>query len=174
MSGIEGHNGYYLKKSGDRVNELLSRQFIVPTLQSPPTENTLKWDDGNYEVTFRVGELVRVPKDNDYVFYRLKDISNGKALWANATSADMDDYYTKSQIDKKLSDLVISGGSGGVEIVSIEEYENKKNTGSIIDNILYFIVVNDEPYELYIGYHLIAKQGEIGSIGFPYTFPITF
>lgn len=174
MSGVAGHNGYYLKKSGERVNDLLSRQFIVPTLYAAPTSETLSWEDGDYVVEFRVGEFVRVQDNNDFIFYRLKDINDNGAVWANATSADMQDYYTRKEVDDKLSKLVISGGGGGVELVSEEEYATKKENGEIADNILYFIVVDDEPYELYIGLHLIAKKGEIESLGFPYTFPITF
>lgn len=174
MSGVSGHNGYYLKKSGERVNDLLSRQFIVPTLEVAPTIDTLSWADGEYEVEFRIGEFVRVPDGSDYVFYRLKDINDNGAVWVNATSADMKDYYTKQEIDDKISNLVISGGSGGVVLISEEDYAAKKENGEIVDNVLYFIVVNDEPYELYIGLHLIAKKSEIESLGFPYTFPITF
>lgn len=173
MSGILGHNGFYLKKTGERVNDLLSRQFIVPTLDAEPNSATLSWTDGDYEVIFRVGEFVRVAVENDYTFYRLKDINDNGAVWVNATSADMKDYYTRKEIDKKISDLVISGG-GGVVILSAEDYDSKKENGELIDYILYFIVVDDEPYELYIGEHLIAKKGEIGNLSFPYTFPIIF
>lgn len=175
MSGIEGHNGYYLKKTGERVNELLSRQFVVPTLEEKPNEGTLSWVDGSYEVAFRVGEFVRVPSGEDFVFYRLKDIKNGRAAWVDATSADMKDYYTKKEIDDKIANIIISGGgSGGVELISEEGYASKKENGTIVDNVMYFIVVNDEPYELYIGHHLIGKKGEIENLAFPYTFPIIF
>lgn len=176
MSGIEGHNGYYLKKTGERVNELLSRQFVVPTLEERPSATTLSWNDGDYEVVFRVGEFVRVPSGDDFVFYRLKDIKDGSAVWADATSADMSDYYTKKQIDDKIADIVISGGGGGggVELISEEDYASKKENGEIVDNVMYFIVVDDEPYELYIGHHLIGKKGEIENLAFPYTFPIIF
>ena len=174
MSGVEGHNGYYLKKSGERVNELLSRQFIVPTLNEVPSSSTLTWIDGDYEVEFRIGELVRVPNGDDYSFFRLKDVTNDGAVWMNATTADLDDYYTRKEIDDKLANLVISGGGGGVELVSEEQYNSKVENGEIIDNVMYFIVVDDEPYELYIGYHLIAKKGELANVSFPYTFPIIF
>lgn len=173
MSGV-GYNGYYLHKTGERVNELLSRQFIVPTLEDCPNETTLSWIDGGYEVVFRIGEFVRVPNGDDFTFYRLKDIKNGSAVWVDATSVDMRDYYTKKQIDDKLANIIISGGGGGVELISEEAYVSKKENGEIIDNVMYFIVVNGEPYELYIGYHLIGKKGEIENLAFPYTFPIIF
>lgn len=175
MSGKEGYNGYYLQRSGERVNQLLSRQFVVPTLEDRPNESTLSWLDGDYEVVFRVGEFVRVPSGDDFVFYRLKDIKDGVAAWDDATSADMSDYYTKKEVDDKIANLVISGGSsGGVELISEEDYASKKENGEIVDNIMYFIVVDDEPYELYIGHHLIGKKGEIENLAFPYTFPIIF
>ena len=49
--------GYELHKTGSRVNELLERHFIVPTLESVPNENTRNWTDGEYSVDFRIGEL---------------------------------------------------------------------------------------------------------------------
>lgn len=177
MNGIKGYDGYYLKKTGERVNELLSRQFVVPTLNEAPTKEILTWDDGDFEVDFRIGEFVRVAKGDDFLFYRLKDINADGAVWADATSADMSDYYNKKEIDDKLSKIVIPGGggaSGGVEIISEEDYANKKENGEIVDNIMYFIIVDDEPYELYIGYHLIGKKGDIENAFFPYTFPIIF
>ena len=68
--------------SGDRVMELLRRQFVVPTLLSAPTTNTLRWvDDMGYTNTFRVGELCRVAIDDGYTFYILKDLRDGVATW---------------------------------------------------------------------------------------------
>lgn len=174
MNGIEGNNGYYIRSSGARVAELLSRHFIVPTIDSAPTEDTTSWQDGDYVVDFRIGEFVRVHNGDEYLFYRLKDLNDGKAFWAEATSSDMSDYYTKQEIDRKLSQIIISGGGGGVEVLSSSQYEEKVNSGAIVDNMMYFIVENDEPFELYIGHFLIGKKGDVGNIGFPYSFPITF
>lgn len=101
------NNGYHLRKTGERVNELLSRQFIVPTLSTAPTSATLKWDDGEYDVYFRVGEMCRVRQDDEWVFYRLDDIANGKAFWSNANASelpDMGDYYTKDEVDDKIKE----------------------------------------------------------------------
>ena len=169
------NGGYYIRKSGKRVETLLERHYIVPTLKETPNSSTVSWDDDGNEVLFRIGEFVRVPSGEDFSFYRLKDIKNGKAIWASATSADMKDYYTKKEIDDKISNIIISGGGGGgVELISEEDYAAKKENGTIVDNVMYFIVVNDEPYELYIGYHLIGKKGEIENLAFPYTFPIIF
>lgn len=199
MSGIEGHNGYYLRKSGERVSELLSRQFIVPTLPSAPTSTTLRWRDGEYDVDFRVGEMCRVRQGGEWVFYRLDDVSNGVAIWSNANASelpDMTDYYTKQEVDSRLEDKadvddlgdyytkrqvddLISdieapgGGGGGVVYITQEEYDALKETDSIVERKIYFVTINDEPSALYIGKILIAQREE-GQKGFTYNFPIIF
>lgn len=186
-TGTITKDGYYLQKSGERVSTLLSRHYIVPTLDSAPTSETLSWNDGEYIVEFRIGEFVRVEDGNDYVFYRLKDINDGQAIWADATSADMSNYYTKEQIDDKFDKFNTSGNAPGgeietvpgifggcVELISEEEFSNKKESGDLKDNVIYFIVVDGEPYELYIGQHLIGKKGEIENLVFPYSFPLIF
>ena len=199
MSGIEGHNGYYLQKSGERVSELLSRQFIVPTLPSAPTSTTLRWRDGEYDVDFRVGEMCRVRQGGEWVFYRLDDISNGVAVWSNANASelpdmtdyytkqevdsrledkadvdDLGDYYTKRQVDDLISDIETPGGSGGgVVYITQEEYDALKEADSIVERKIYFVTINDEPSALYIGKILIAQREE-GQKGFTYNFPIIF
>lgn len=202
MSGIEGHNGYYLRKSGERVSELLSRQFIVPTLPSAPTSTTLRWRDGEYDVDFRVGEMCRVRQGGEWVFYRLDDVSNGVAVWSNANASelpdmtdyytkqevdsrledkadvtdlpDLDDYYTKRQVDDLISDIEApGGGGGGVVYITQEEYDALKETDSIVERKIYFVTINDEPSALYIGKILIAQREE-GQKGFTYNFPIIF
>lgn len=202
MSGIEGHNGYYLRKSGERVSELLSRQFIVPTLPSAPTSTTLRWRDGEYDVDFRVGEMCRVRQGGEWVFYRLDDISNGVAVWSNANASelpdmtdyytkqevdsrledkadvtdlpDLDDYYTKRQVDDLISDIESpGGGGGGVVYITQEEYDALKEADSIVERKIYFVTINDEPSALYIGKILIAQREE-GQKGFTYNFPIIF
>ena len=172
MSGMEGYAGYYIKERGERIVELLNRHYVVPTLENIPREDTRTWQDGNYEVKFRVGEFCRVLVDGEYVFYRLKDISE-VAVWEKATSADLTNYYNKKQIDDKLAQIVVSGGSS-VTIMTQEEYDTLLSGDAVIGNNIYFIVENDEPIALYIGTMLIAKKGEIGDMGFPYTFPIIF
>ena len=164
--------GFELHKTGARVKELLERQFICPTLRDVPNEDTLTWQDGDYVVEFRIGELCRVLVDGNYVFYRLKDINNG-AVWVEASSADLKNYYTKKQIDDKLAQIVVSGGSS-VTIMNQEEYDTLLSGDAIISNNIYFVVENNEPSAFYIGTMLIAQKGEIGDVGFPYTFPIIF
>lgn len=72
----------------ERFEELLYRQYIVPTLLSAPTENTLQWADGNYTISFEIGDYCRVEdtenEDLGYKFYRLFNItSDGKAVWSD-------------------------------------------------------------------------------------------
>lgn len=141
-------NGYYLNKTGDRVNELLSRHFIVPTLNSVPNEHTTVWQDGEYTVTFRVGEQCRVNVDGNYKLYTLIDVTNGIATW-------------KEEIE------------GNVITLSEEQYEELKTQGGIMLDRIYLILEEGEPKYLYIGTILIAKKEE-GSIGFAYNFPIIF
>lgn len=149
MSGIEGHNGYYLKKTGDRVNELLSRQFIVPTLSYIPTEDTLSWQDGEYVVRFRIGEMCRVLTDKGYKLYKLLGLADNKAEWQE-------------------------DNTGGVEIVTDKEYEELKENGAIVPNFIYLVTKNNRAEKLYIGTILIAKRDESADTGFAYTFPIIF
>lgn len=101
--GVTTSEGYHLQKSGDRVSTLLSRHYVVPTLASPPNENTLAWNDDSYMVNFRIGEFARVATDNGYVFYRLDDIAKNKASWQELTSEDLSNYYTKDEINDLLS-----------------------------------------------------------------------
>lgn len=142
-------NGYYLNKTGDRVNQLLSRHFVVPTLSTVPDETTLNWQDGEYTVSFRIGELCRTKVNDKYKFYRLTDISTGLAIWKE------------------------DSGSGSVEIISEEEYEQLIQQNTIIANCVYLIIDEaNQPKYLYIGRVLIAQKD--GDVGFAYSFPIIF
>lgn len=193
------NNGYHLRKTGERVNELLSRQFIVPTLSTEPTSATLKWRDGEYDVYFRVGEMCRVRQDDEWVFYRLDDIANGKAVWSNANSSelpDMGDYYTKDEVDDKIkeyqpdlseyytkeeTDKQITDGLSSIVIpedesiknVTEDEYNAMFDANELSDKTMYFVSKDGSPIALYIGKIQIAVREE-GSKGFAYNFPIIF
>ena len=268
-------DGYKSRMTGERVVDLLSRHFIVPTLLSPPTENTLSWEDGSYTVNFRIGELVRIYEDGFPIFYRLVDLNTNKAVWQRITPSDLSLFYTKEEINTLLEDYdaiiqnrayltavpseyvteeelenkkyltshqdisgkqdrihdlptiregaargataiqekdlfekvyskieindllanLDAGGSvspnppvsgpgvsdpslpsvvGSVILMSPEEYENLVEAGGTYADILYCTLVDDSPYEIYLGTFLIAKKGEAVNAGFPYTFPIIF
>lgn len=140
--------GYELHKTGARVSELLERQFVVPTLDAPPTSETTTWQDGEYLVNFRVGEMCRVNIDGSYKFYQLINIDNGIATWKEDST-------------------------GGVEIVTEERYEELKESSQIVANVIYLVMGMNDPIALYIGTILIAQKEE-GSKGFAYNFPIIF
>lgn len=96
---------YKIPISGQRFSELLFRHFVVPTLTSSPSETTTAWNDNGTRVDFRIGELVRVIENNSPVFYRLVDISNGKAVWENISSGDFSKYYSKEDINDIIATL---------------------------------------------------------------------
>jgi hypothetical protein len=158
---------------------LLERQFVVPTLESKPTEDTLNWEDGEYLVDFRIGELCRVRENEEWVFYRLQDIAEGMAYWSKANASelpDMSDYYTKDETNKKIEDSVSSiviPEDESIKNVTQDEYDAMKEANTLSDKTLYFVSKDDSPVALYIGKVQIAVREE-GSKGFAYNFPIIF
>lgn len=194
--------GYELKMSGSRVGELLSRQFVVPTLDVPPTSETLSWEDGKYTVTFRIGELCRVQENGEWKFYRLQDVNGNIAFWVNANASeapDLSNYYTKEEVDEKVGSIEIpevelddyytkeevdnkidEGVSGitfpedeSIKNLTQDEYDAMKEADLLSDKTLYFVSKDDSPVALYIGRVQIAVREE-GSKGFAYNFPIIF
>lgn len=194
--------GYELKMSGSRVGELLSRQFVVPTLDVPPTSETLSWEDGKYTVTFRIGELCRVQENGEWKFYRLQDVNGNIAFWVNANASeapDLSNYYTKEEVDEKVGSIDIpevelddyytkeevdnkidEGVSGitfpedeSIKNLTQDEYDAMKEADLLSDKTLYFVSKDDSPVALYIGKVQIAVREE-GSKGFAYNFPIIF
>lgn len=146
--------GYELHKTGSRVNELLERHFIVPTLESVPNENTRNWTDGEYLVDFRIGELCRVKDNQEWVFYRLVDIADGLRIWQKANASEI-------QEDESIKN------------VTEDEYNAMYDANTLSDKTLYFVSKDGSPVALYIGKIQIAVREE-GSKGFAYNFPITF
>lgn len=191
--------GYHLNKTGERVSELLSRQFVVPTLDSVPTEQTRNWIDGEYLVDFRIGELCRVKVEEEWIFYRLVDIVGEKRVWAKANASempDMSDYYTKEEVDTKIeeqqpdlseyytkeeTEQKIEEGVSSIVIpedesiknVTEDEYNAMFEADTLSDKTMYFVSKDGSPIALYIGKVQIAVREE-GSKGFAYNFPIIF
>ena len=129
--------GYHLNNTGERVSELLSRQFVVPTLDSVPTEQTRNWIDGEYLVDFRIGELCRVKVEEEWVFYRLVDIVGGNRVWAKANASempDMSDYYTKEEVDTKIEE----------HQPDLSEYYTKEETEQKIEEGVSSIVIPED------------------------------
>lgn len=169
--------------SGARVGELLSRQFIVPTLDIAPTSSTLSWQDGSYTVNFRIGELCRARDGESWKFYRLCDIVDDKAIWEKANASelpDMSDYYTKEETDEQIEEQIDDRISSitfpedeSIKNVTQEEYDSMLESDSLSDKTLYFVSKDGSPSALYIGKVQIAVREE-GSKGFAYNFPIIF
>lgn len=176
MAALEG---YHLRMSGERMKELLGRQFIVPTLASAPTPDTKSWEDGSYTTAFRIGELCRVNENSEWVFYRLQDINNGKYVWVKANASelpDMSDYYTKGEVDKQIQEGLSSiefPEDESIKNVTEEEYNAMLESDTLSDKTMYFVSKDSLPVALYIGKVLIAQKEE-GSQGFTYNFPIIF
>lgn len=59
------------------------RDFEVPTLPDFPTTETLTYEVDGAPVAFRVGQIARVfdAEKQEWVFYQLFDIADGKAVW---------------------------------------------------------------------------------------------
>lgn len=205
--------------SGERMAELLARQFFVPTLETVPDSKTRSWVDGVYIVDFRIGEFCRVKENGKWVFYRLQDIDGNLRVWEKANASempDLSDYYNKSEVDKKieehtpdlsdyytksevdakmeehqpdLSDYYTKEEADSkidekiqainfpedqsIKYASRAEYDAWKEAGVVSDKTLYVIMEGGEPVELLIGSHQIAVK-DLGSKGFPYSFPIIF
>lgn len=191
--------GFELHKTGARVNELLERQFVVPTLGTPPNEQTTNWEDGTYLVYFRIGEFCRVKEDKEWVFYRLVDIVEGKRIWAKANASempdisnyytkeetdnrieehtpDLSDYYSKEEVDNKIEEGVASiviPEDESIKNVTEDEYNAMFEANTLSDKTMYFVSKDGSPIALYIGKVQIAVREE-GSKGFAYNFPIIF
>lgn len=171
--------GYELHKTGARVKELLERQFVVPTLDTIPTETTTSWQDGEYVVHFRIGEICRVKVEDDWQFYRLYDISGDKAIWnkANASETpDLSDYYTKEEANDKIQEEISKieiPEDESIKNVTEDEYNALFESDTLSEKTMYFVSKDGSPIALYIGKVQIAVREE-GSKGFAYNFPIVF
>ena len=146
-TGTITKDGYDLQKSGERVSTLLSRHYIVPTLDSPPTDTTLTWEDDSFTVNFRVGEFVRVLTKDGYVFYRLDNIEENKAFWQALLPEDLSLYYTKEETDELLNNLTPT--------VPQPDWNAVSNTPGFIENRTHFY----SGYE-YIGLYQLAAFSE--------------
>lgn len=167
--------GFELNKTGARVQELLERQFIVPTLSQLPTSDTLSWEDGRYTTPFRVGEFCRVYEGNEYKFYRLHDLENNVADWRSVNTSEipeLSDYYTRDEVDSKIREISFPEDES-IKNVTEDEYNAMLESDTLSDKTLYFISKDGSPIAIYIGKVQIAVREE-GSKGFAYNFPIIF
>lgn len=167
--------GFDLHKTGARVQELLERQFFVPTLSKAPTSDTLSWKDGQYTTLFRIGEFCRVYESDEYKFYRLYNIENNVADWRSVNTSEapeLSDYYTKKEVDNKIKEISFPEDES-IKNVTEDEYNEMLEANTLSDKTLYFISKDGSPIAIYIGKVQIAIREE-GSKGFAYNFPIIF
>ena len=91
--------GYNSKYSGEQVERMLERQFIVNTLDSAPTESTLSWNDNGLITSYKIGDMVRCAdssSETGYSFYQLKDITTeNAAIWRKIGSGGEVDLREK-------------------------------------------------------------------------------
>lgn len=89
---------------------------------------------------------------------------------------DLSEYYTMEETDSKIDEKVQSiefPEDQSIKYATRAEYEAWEESGCISDKTLYVIMEGEEPVELLIGIHQIAVK-DLGSKGFPYSFPIIF
>ena len=89
--------------AGKESGNYIKNKPEIPTLASAPTEDTLTYinTDGT-QVSYKIGDLVRFfDKEDaeDYVFYQLYDIADGKAKWKLGGSGGGGDVREKVRIN---------------------------------------------------------------------------
>ena len=103
--------------AGKESGNYIKNKPEIPTLASAPTEDTLTYinTDGT-QVSYKIGDLVRFfDKEDaeDYVFYQLYDIADGKAKWKLGGSGDVREKVrinlssNQAQPDNALNGLII-------------------------------------------------------------------
>ena len=89
--------------AGKESGNYIKNKPEIPTLASAPTEDTLTYvnTDGT-DVSYKIGDLVRyfdAEDAEDYVFYQLYDIADGKAKWKLGGSGGGGDEREKVKIN---------------------------------------------------------------------------
>lgn len=102
---------------------------------------------------------------NNYLESRLDDFVTKEAYYDH-----IENYYNKEEVDEKLAD------DGFCNIMHLTEasYNLLKRRNQIKENCIYILYKFDRPVSIYIGTLHLAKRSTTGSIGFPYTFPMSF
>lgn len=112
--------------------------------------------------------LIQVSIDffkNNYLENRLDDFVTKEAYYDH-----IENYYNKEEVDEKLAD------DSFCNIMHLTEgsYNLLKRRNQIKENCIYILYKFDRPVSIYIGTLHLAKRSTNGSIGFPYTFPMSF
>ena len=112
MGGYEGTEEEFYESLGtfeekvemteSLVSSLSGKFAETPTLESTPTENTLTYtpEGGGESRSFSIGQQCRVYEEDeeDWVFYQLYDIKDGRADWRIAGSGGTSAYQEKAVI----------------------------------------------------------------------------
>ena len=89
-------------------------EYVIPTLSSAPTSNTLTFTDNGVTRSFKVGYMCRVADssaEHGYKFYQLYDISGNNAVWGEIAGGGGDYNETvtvtlKSTVSSSDSKLI--------------------------------------------------------------------
>jgi hypothetical protein len=103
--------------------------------------------------------------NSNYLENRLDDF-----LTKEAYADHIENYYNKDAVDEKLA----SDGFCNIMYLTDSEYDSLSRRKRIKDNYLYIVYKFDRPMFIYVGSLLLAKRATTGSVGFPYTFPLSF
>lgn len=113
-------------------------------------------------------QLIQVSIDyfkNNYLPNKLDDY-----VTKEAHAHHLQNYYTKPQIDEKLA----SDSFCNIMHLTETSYNLLVKRNQIQENCIYILYKFNRPVSIYIGSLHLAKRNTTGSIGFPYTFPLTF
>lgn len=94
--------------------------YIIQTIDHVPGENDLTYEAGGKTLPFQVGNELRYfdAEKDEYVFYKLYDIKDGKAVWKLAGSGGSDDglVFLSAPENFETSYIEIKdGGLGGLQ-----------------------------------------------------------
>ncbi len=102
---------------------------------------------------------------NNYLANKLDDYVTKEAYYEHNKN-----YYTKTQVDEKLD----ADNLCNIMHLTEASYNLLVKRNQIQENCIYILYKFNRPVSIYIGSLHLAKRNTTGSIGFPYTFPITF
>lgn len=196
VSDIESNTSNY-DELVDKIDTKADKSFVETNLvtikndlQDIPTKSAFIASNSNLEYKISTlenkhnNDYLRLDNEIDSKYCELEnDIEN---LQININTLD-------TAIDKNSADIsniqnTVNNNTEqlkypSIRILSTREYNRLTRVPSYVDyyspyyiypNILYFVVDFNKPKAIYIGDILIAKADIKGSIGFAYTFPISF
>jgi hypothetical protein len=156
-----------IKKLNDS-NNLLENTFI-DYYNKEQTNDRINYLIKNYCYTREeTRQLIQISIDffkNNYLESKLDDYVTKETYTDN-----LKNYYTKTQIDDKLD----ADNLCNIMHLTEASYNLLVKRNQIQENCIYILYKFNRPVSIFIGSLHLAKRNTTGSIGFPYTFPITF